>query len=89
MKILRTYKVQDNVNIYFNGDNEVRFRKGIWNYEEATLDLNWFESDNLRNAVVDVIKNLQEGKVVDIGDFHSKYHLISDENSCIIELFNA
>lgn len=89
MKLLHFYKVQDNVNIYYNGDNEIRFRKGIWNYEEATLDLNWFETDTIKDAVVDVIKNLQEGKTVDVGDFHSKYHLSSDENSCLIELLDA
>lgn len=89
MKLLHTYKIQDNVNVYFNGDNEVRFRKGIWNYEEATLDLNWFEVQSLRDAVFEVVKDLIDGKSIDVGDYHEKYNLTSDENSTIIELLDT
>lgn len=89
MKLLHNYKIQDNVNVYYNGENEVRFRKGIWNYEEATLDLSWFENDLVKKAVIEIINELADGKIVDIADYHAKYSLSSDDNSCIIELLDA
>lgn len=89
MKLLHNYKVQDNVNIYYNGENEVRFRKGIWNYEEATLDLNWFENDSIRKAVIEIISELSERKIVDVANYRTKYQLSSEDNSCIIELLDA
>jgi thiazole/oxazole-forming peptide maturase SagC family component len=89
LKLLHTYRIQDNVNVYFNGDNEVRFRKGIWNYEEATLDLNWFETPSLKEAVSEIIKDLIDGKSIDVGDYHAKFSLTSDDNSTIIDLLDT
>ena len=41
MNTKNKYKLLENVRIYFNGEDEIRFRKGIWSYEEATLVLDF------------------------------------------------
>lgn len=86
---MNNIKIQDNVNVYFNGENEVRFRKGIWNYEEATLDLNWFESEALREAVTELVKELAEGNTVNVSLYHTKYKLSAEDNSCLMELVDS
>lgn len=60
--------VAQGVSIYFNGQDEIRIRKGIWNYEEAILALG--EADqHLRQALVGIIGLLDRGEMFDIDMF--------------------
>ena len=43
MKTDRIYRLGESTEIFFNGDTEIIFRKGVWNYEEALLDLTGFD----------------------------------------------
>lgn len=57
MKTDRIYKLGESTELFFNGDTEVIFRKGVWNYEEALLDLSVFD-DATQELVVDVMRTL-------------------------------
>lgn len=46
---MKKFNLYDNATLFFNSDSEIRFRKGIWNFEEAALDLNDL-TDNLKEA---------------------------------------
>lgn len=71
MKTDRIYKLGESTELFFNGDTEVIFRKGVWNYEEALLDLSVFD-DTTQELVLDVMRTLAEGgsltaeKILDI-----------------------
>lgn len=60
MKTDRIYKLGESTELFFNGDTEVIFRKGVWNYEEALLDLSVFD-DATQELVLDVMRTLAEG----------------------------
>jgi thiazole/oxazole-forming peptide maturase SagC family component len=66
--------VAEGVSIYFNGQDEIRIRKGIWNYEEAILALG--EADrHLRQALVGVFELLSRGEILDMDRFiHQENH---------------
>ena len=52
--------IRESTELFFNGDTEVIFRKGVWNYEEALLDLSVFD-DATQELVLDVMRTLAEG----------------------------
>ena len=66
MKTDRVYKLGESTEIFFNGDTEVVFRKGVWNYEEALLDLSVFD-DAIQELVLDVMRTLAEGESITAG----------------------
>lgn len=66
MKTDRVYKLGESTEIFFNGDTEVVFRKGVWNYEEALLDLSVFD-DATQELVLDVMRTLAEGESITAG----------------------
>ncbi len=78
MAFTTKFNLMDNVTIYFNGDDEVRFRKGIWNYEEATLDITPV-ADTVKKPMLDVIDALIKTRTVDLKDTHLKYELVIDD----------
>jgi len=53
------YVLADSVCIYFNGTDEVRIRKGIWNYEEAILSFegfsDLFKQTLLYHSAIDIV----------------------------------
>ncbi len=57
--------VAQGVSIYFNGQNEIRMRRGIWNYEEAILALGEVDQ-SLRQAVIGVFNLLDRGEMLDV-----------------------
>ena len=56
----RFMTIPESTELFFNGDTEVIFRKGVWNYEEALLDLSVFD-DATQELVLDVMRTLAEG----------------------------
>ena len=53
----KIYVLKDGVRILDNGADEIRLRKGIWNYEEAELDMQGFTEDFKKcfRAVMDAL----------------------------------
>lgn len=45
MSFMHAFSIAETTTIYFAGGNEIVLRKGIWNHEEAVLDLGLFEDD--------------------------------------------
>lgn len=82
MKNYSSYNILDNVSIFFNGENEIRFRKGIWNYEEATLTLDTL-SDNLKEAFLSVVESLAGKGEVELSYIHKNHSLLIDELSVL------
>ncbi|HYF84271.1 MAG TPA: streptolysin associated protein SagC [Clostridia bacterium] len=79
------YTLADNVRVYSNGDNEYRIRKGIWNYEEAGLTLDAFNK-NMRDALVKIFNDMDEGIAVDIFDVMEEMQLTQDEKNLVERL---
>jgi len=38
--------LREDVQIYYNGADELRFRKGVWNFEEAVLTFEGLKQDH-------------------------------------------
>lgn len=53
------YFLREDVRIFFNSEEEIRLRKGIWNYVEAVINLNG-QSDSVRNIFQSIIQQLKE-----------------------------
>ena len=47
----KTLMLSDGVHIYYNGADELRLRKGIWNFEEAVLSLDGLSKDHKESLV--------------------------------------
>jgi|SRR5215471_4319014 len=56
--------LREDVQIYYNGADELRLRQGVWNFEEAILNFEGL-SENHKQALVEMFNSLQEGKGVD------------------------
>ncbi len=56
--------LQEDVQIYYNGADELRLRKGIWNFEEAILSFEGLSSHH-KDTLVKMFNLLQDGKGVD------------------------
>lgn len=81
------YFFTNSMRILDNGKDEVRLRTGVWNYEEAILDLSQ-QSDNFKRLIREIFQNLQSEKGVD-DNFLSNVHGTQDEKSNLIEIVKA
>lgn len=54
----KKYVFRDSVRVYDNGDNEIRLRMGVFNYEEVTLDLSAL-SNSLAAGIREIFKKCQ------------------------------
>lgn len=80
--------VAEGVSIYFNGQDEIRIRKGIWNYEEAILALG--EADRqLRQALVGVFDLLDRGERLDVDRYIRQENLTSETATQIRQIIDA
>ncbi len=50
----KIFVLQDGVRSLYNGTNEIRLRKGMWNYDEAEIEIGAF-SDNFKDFFHDMI----------------------------------
>ena len=57
--------LRDDVQIYYNGADELRLRKGVWNFEEAILTFEALSKDH-KDTLVKIFNLLQDGTGVDI-----------------------
>lgn len=68
MKEIPKVMLSEDVRIYFNGQDEIRIRKGIWNHEEAVLGLNEVEP-GFRQTLIRIFDLLDRGEAVDLESF--------------------
>lgn len=59
------YFLADGVRIYTNGNHEYRIRKGIWNFNEAAINVA-NQSPELQSDVAYLVQELSEGRAVDV-----------------------
>ncbi len=78
MKIANQYRLGESTEIFYNGQEEVVFRKGVWNYEEAVLDISQFDDDT-GEAILAVFREISEGKAVSTDDLFSRFKIDSGE----------
>lgn len=74
----KNIKLYDNVSIFFSSDDEIRFRKGIWNFEEASLTLDDL-NDNMKEVITFIANELLDDKFISFDDIVKKFSL--DENN--------
>lgn len=55
------YKFDNDIRLFFNGNNEIRIRAGLWNYNEAIIDLSPYK-DNVKDVVINILKELNENE---------------------------
>lgn len=67
MSIIR-YALSDSAVVFNNQVNEIRIRKGVWNYEEAILSLE-AESEAVKDLVFAAFSDLDAGKAVDFDEY--------------------
>lgn len=64
------YMINDELRIFDNGANEIRLRIGIWNYNEAVIDLSQ-ETEEMKVVVREIFGKLFQGETIgneDIND---------------------
>lgn len=84
----KNIKLYDSVSIFFNSDDEIRFRKGIWNFEEASLTLNDLE-DNMKEVVMFIVKELLDDKLISFDDIVKKFSLNEKDSNLLNDIINS
>ena len=85
MKTDRIYRLGESTEIFFNGDTEIIFRKGVWNYEEALLDLTGFD-EAVQETVLDLMRVLAEGGSITDRDIAERFGTDRDNAEKTAEL---
>lgn len=83
----RTYALADGVRVFHGDDSEIRLRIGIWNYDEAVLDLSQ-EPPAFRGCCRDLFRRLGSGEVVGLHDLQA-YDLDAYQVDAIVQLLDA
>lgn len=78
----KSYILAENVVVFYNGENEIRVRKGVWNYEEAIVSLDDV-SDETKEIVVSIIKTLDKGERIDTDEILAEKNLLVHEKEMI------
>ncbi|CRF31834.1 streptolysin associated protein SagC [Brachyspira suanatina] len=84
----KNIKLYDNVTIFFNSNDEIRFRKGIWNFEEATLGLNDL-NDNIKEALIFFAKELFDDKLISFENIVKKFSLNEKDSNFLDEIISS
>lgn len=78
----------DNVRIFYNDKDEIRIRKGVWNYEEASLSLEDV-GNSLKESFTKLFHLFDEGISVDIDSFLNEEKLVNDERNQMIQVIET
>lgn len=78
----------DSVRVFFNGLNEIRIRRGIWNYEEAILSLEGIE-DPLKNTFIKFFNKLDDHEAIDLDTFLQEEYLSSEDKAQFTQVVDA
>lgn len=84
----RTFVLREGVQIYYNGADELRLRKGVWNFEEAILTFDGLGAEH-KETLVGVFRLLQEGAPVDGARLPGGAQLTQAEREQVSETLEA
>ena len=84
----KNIKLYDNASIFFNSDDEIRFRKGIWNFEEASLYLGDLES-NMKEVMIFIANEFLDDKVISFDDIVKKFSLNENDNNLLNDIISS
>src|SRR6266568_163634 len=84
----KTLMLSDGVHIYYNGADELRLRKGIWNFEEAILTFDGLSKDH-KDSLVKLFNLLQDGQGVDADHFPDEQNLTQLEQEQVAQTLQA
>src|SRR3972149_1208460 len=80
------FGLADDVYIFSHAPEEYRLRKGVWNYNEATLHLQ-NESESVKQNIVNLLESLRDGNIVDLQQILNDFNLTDGEKNKILEIF--
>jgi thiazole/oxazole-forming peptide maturase SagC family component len=84
----KTLILRDSVQLYYNGADELRFRKGVWNFEEAILTFEGLSKDH-KDTLVKIFNLLQDGGRVDRERLPNEQNLTQLEREQITQTLDA
>jgi thiazole/oxazole-forming peptide maturase SagC family component len=84
----KTLMLREDVQIYFNGTDELRLRKGVWNFEEAILTFEGLSKDH-KDALVEIFNCLQDGSGVDSERLPNEQNLTQLEREQVAQTLDA
>lgn len=84
----KKFVLSDSSAVYSNGTDEIRVRRGIWNYEEAVLSLT-AESEEVRTFMLRVFSELGAFRTIDLDEEFAKSGLSQEEKENIEGVFDA
>ena len=79
---MKNIKLYDNASIFFNSEFEIRFRKGVWNFEEASLDISELE-DSMKEVFKFIAYEFISEKSISISNIIKKFSL-SEQNTLFL-----
>lgn len=87
MKMINEYRIGESTTIFFNGEAEIIFRKGVWNFEEAILDISVFD-EKLQDDMLSVFRELSEGNGIKMDDLFTKFNIDSSDIENVLSLLD-
>jgi thiazole/oxazole-forming peptide maturase SagC family component len=84
----RTLMLREDVQIYYNGADELRLRKGVWNFEEAILTFEGLSKDH-KDTFVKMFNLLQDGRGVDSERLPDEQNLTQLEREQVAQTLDA
>jgi thiazole/oxazole-forming peptide maturase SagC family component len=83
-----TLMLRDDVQIYYNGADELRLRKGVWNFEEAILTFERLSKEH-KDTLVKMFNLLQDGSGVDGERLPNQQNLTQAEREQVLQTLDA
>ncbi len=83
----KNYCINDSLRIFDNGQNEIRFKLGLWNYNEAVLDLK-NEKDEFKISLREILKKLRLGMEVSEKSVHDM-DITDESKNNILNILNG
>ena len=80
-------RLTDTTQIFSNGDLEFRIRQGVWNFEEAVLDLAG-ASSHQQDTMIALFNELQSGKTIYLDQLATYGDLTPEEISEVVAVLN-
>ncbi len=80
--------LHESVQVYYNGADELRLRKGVWNFEEAILTFEGL-SDAHKYTLVKIFDLFQEGTGVDNDRLPNEQNLTQLEREQVVQTLDA
>jgi thiazole/oxazole-forming peptide maturase SagC family component len=83
-----TLILREDVQVYYNGADELRLRKGIWNFEEAILTFEGLSADH-KATMVQIFNLLQDGSGVNREVLPNEQNLTQLEKEQVAQTLDA